>query len=1043
MAEGLEAEVAAARADTRRVFGPFLLLGELGKGGMGVVYRAWDERLRRVVAIKTLLDPDATSVQRFEREAQALAKLRHPGIVGVHGVGNVAGRHYLAMDFVEGAPLANLVGPRASGRLPLTHALEVVRDVARAVHAAHEQGVIHRDLKPANVIVEPSGRAVVLDFGLAKVRGAANLTRSGATMGTPAFMAPEQVGDQGDADARTDVYALGAILYNVLTGRPPFVGPSEINIITALVNRDPVPPSELNARAAGDLETICLRCLEKDPSRRYATARDVAAEIERHLSGEPIEARPIGPLERWSRRVRRNKLVTALAVLAGSALLALASIGVRAAVLRARADEERRAQERAEAAANAAKLADERRLTREKTATIFAERAARSLEKGRHREAAMEAAESLACLEGSAARASYFAARQGPHGKPRVIVPPSPASPCSLAISPDRSLLALGRTDGSIVLRSLPGGEDRGTIPGLTEGARLAWRPGVDRHELLVASGRSVLLWRETTGRLEPLADLPGPCPCAWDPSGDRILAWNGDELSAFDVKSRERRTIASGLGMGLYGASESPDGALIAIWGTNYKVEVVDQKGQHFATLAGPFGGTVKQVAWAPRGSGRLQRFATSAYDGRVRVWEIGQTGTIYEVSLFAAGNSEEGSIAWSLSADRLLTAWDDGLARIWDARSERLSVLELDSASPIFLVAWVSDDLAALAARDGSVTLVETRGREDVVTRAETREVESVAWSRDGRLATAGRTWSLVIDGPDRRWDLGNWILSTDWSPAGDRVAAAVCSRPKGLGHVYAFDPSRPGTDGTVAAFAHDEREEWGTRVAWSPDGKWLAGGWGAPWAPPGSFWISIDDPAAGPAAERIHLERYITGLRWLRGTLVVSTTDGFVRAFEPATRRELASVKLGESVTALACSPDGKLVAAAVGRETRLLDPSLATVGVLAAHEREVAAIAFDPPGKRIATAAVDRTLKVHALGGAHELLQTIQLDGTPNAAAYHPDGQRIAISFKDQGGVVQVWPLDEILGGTPRERILAEAKAETGLEVDPEVKRVLHD
>ncbi|MBI3726205.1 serine/threonine protein kinase, partial [bacterium] len=193
----LSREVEAARADPSRHFGPFLLLSPIGRGGMGVVFRAWNERLRRVVALKTILESEdlpRESVERFRREAEAAARLRHPGIVSVHEAGELSGKHYMAMDFVAGETLERRLAPKdGREKIALTKALEVVRDVARAVEHAHSQGVVHRDLKPANIIIDESGRALVLDFGLASVRGSGTkVTRTGVAMGTPAYMSPEQ-----------------------------------------------------------------------------------------------------------------------------------------------------------------------------------------------------------------------------------------------------------------------------------------------------------------------------------------------------------------------------------------------------------------------------------------------------------------------------------------------------------------------------------------------------------------------------------------------------------------------------------------------------------------------------------------------------------------------------------------------------------------------------------------------------------------------------------------------------------------------------------
>src|SRR5579871_1011792 len=305
-ARDLAEEVARARTDPRRAFGHFLILSELGKGGMGVVFRAWDDRLKRLTALKTLGSAgDAQAIKRFQREAEAVARLRHPGIVSVFEAGELGGQQFLAMEFIEGRTLEQrLQGVRVEGsthpddgegsrsrktRIALHKALEAVRDAARAVHYAHEQGVIHRDLKPQNIMLDRADRAHVLDFGLALVNDSqdARITKAGTRIGTLAYMSPEQATGQ-PLDARSDVWSLGATLYTVLTNRCPFEAESELALLAALTSVDPSPPSAHNPRARGDLDVICLRCLEKEREKRYPSAAALADDLDRHLAGEPI-----------------------------------------------------------------------------------------------------------------------------------------------------------------------------------------------------------------------------------------------------------------------------------------------------------------------------------------------------------------------------------------------------------------------------------------------------------------------------------------------------------------------------------------------------------------------------------------------------------------------------------------------------------------------------------------------------------------------------------------------------------------------------------
>jgi serine/threonine-protein kinase len=299
----------------------------LGHGGMGVVFKARHMRLNRVVALKMALAGAYASPherERFQREAEAVATLRHPNIVQIHDVGNSEGRPYFTMEYVEGGSLAQkLAGTPQAAR----EAAMLVATLAGAVHAAHAGGIVHRDLKPANVLLTADGTPKISDFGLARrLGGETGLTRSGAAVGTPSYMAPEQARSQGEAvGPATDVYALGAILYELLTGRPPFRAETAAETVLQVIYQDPVPPARLNATVPRDLETICLKCLQKDPEKRYPAAAQLGADVGRFLRNEPIQARPTGRVEHVVRWVRRRP---ALAGLLATALLVVLAGGV-------------------------------------------------------------------------------------------------------------------------------------------------------------------------------------------------------------------------------------------------------------------------------------------------------------------------------------------------------------------------------------------------------------------------------------------------------------------------------------------------------------------------------------------------------------------------------------------------------------------------------------------------------------------------------------------------------------------------------------------
>jgi serine/threonine-protein kinase len=305
-------ESAAPPADDRAPPG-YEVLGEVGRGGMGIVYRARQVALNREVALKMILSgshADANEMARFRREGQAIARLQHPNIVAIHEVGEHNGRPFFSLEFCSGGSLEQqLAGWRP---LPPGKAAALVQQLAQAMHAAHQAKVIHRDLKPANVLLTADGTPRITDFGLAKKLDESGHTRTGSVLGTPSYMAPEQAAGKKEVGPAADVYALGAILYACLTGRPPFLAATPFDTIVQVLSEEPVPPRQRNDKVPMDLETVCLKALHKDPKNRYGSAAALAEDLGRYLGGEPVHARPVGRLERSWKWVRRNPAVAAL-----------------------------------------------------------------------------------------------------------------------------------------------------------------------------------------------------------------------------------------------------------------------------------------------------------------------------------------------------------------------------------------------------------------------------------------------------------------------------------------------------------------------------------------------------------------------------------------------------------------------------------------------------------------------------------------------------------------------------------------------------------
>jgi len=300
-----------------RTFGDYELLELIARGGMGVVYKARQKKLNRIVAIKMILAgqfADEMQVERFYAEAEAAANLRHPNIVAVHEIGVVDNQHFFSMDFIEGKSLADLVRDQT---LSPRKAAEYMRCISETMQFAHDRGILHRDLKPSNILVDKRDEPLITDFGLAKqVSGQSQLTVSGAVVGTPSYMPPEQAAGRNEqAGPTSDIYSLGAILYELIAGRPPFRAATPFETIRQVLEMEPVSPRVINPSVPRDLETICLKCLQKDQSRRYSSAADLAEELRRFMDGEPILARPVGRVEWFWRLCKRNpKLSSAIAV---------------------------------------------------------------------------------------------------------------------------------------------------------------------------------------------------------------------------------------------------------------------------------------------------------------------------------------------------------------------------------------------------------------------------------------------------------------------------------------------------------------------------------------------------------------------------------------------------------------------------------------------------------------------------------------------------------------------------------------------------------
>lgn len=684
----------------------FEVLGELGRGGMGVVYKVRQTSLNRVVALKMILTgAHATDAarSRFAAEASVLAGLDHPHVVKVFDFGTHDGNPYLALEFVEGGTLESLL---AAGPLTPTAAARLAERIAGAITHTHEAGVIHRDLKPANVLLTGTDNPKVTDFGLARdMASASTLTATGAIVGTPSYMAPEQAsGRGGPVGPAADVYALGAILYECLTGRPPFRGATVLDTLDQVKTREPVAVRELQPGVPRDLETICLKCLQKDPEKRYGTARDLTDDLRRFLDGRPIIARPVGLAERGWRWCRRNKVVAGLlvavfgllaVVVVGSVFAATVADGrrVRAEQAEDRERTEREKAERAKDREQAEREKAERNEDRAEQQLLFArlERARAKRLSGRQGQrhdalADLRTAVEVARRRNATAeqlgeiRDEYIGALALPDVRPGPVVKYGAGyAPRTIALSPDAQFYATGTTAAGFAARVYRVGSNElvASLP----------RPEGFAHPYVVLSFSPD--GRYLTGDFHPHSRS-----VVWSieqravvaTSGVRVASGNRDEgpFVAFGrgeaalaegttvrvvslATGAEARTLKlpqpkSGQPQGATALAYSPDGCELAVWahGSASLLIYSGTADRPVRTVpAGSWGGNV--LAWHPDG----RHLATVGTDRSIVLWDTHQN---LRIAVLHGHTNGIHSLSFHPNGQFLGSAGGDGTTRIWD---------------------------------------------------------------------------------------------------------------------------------------------------------------------------------------------------------------------------------------------------------------------------------------------------------------------------------------------------------------------------------------
>ena len=1046
------------------------LISVVGCGGMGVVFEARHHQLGRRVALKmlrgdVLIDPQ--SRERFRAEGHALARLQHPNIIQVFEVGTTdpapggsPSVPFIALEFVDGGCLVQ----RTRSPQPPAAAARTVETLARAVHTAHLLGVIHRDLKPANVLLTPAGEPKVADFGIAKLvgddapPGPGAMTLSGYVFGTPEYMAPEQF-TVGAATPAIDVYSLGVILYQLLTARIPFQGATVADTMRLVLDQEPVPPRSLQPAVPRDLETICLKCLEKEPARRYESAEALADDLSRWAAGHPIRARALGPTGRAARWVRRNPLVAGL-----SGVLVVVALAGLTGVLWGWGEARRNA-----VAAEANATAAEASAASAREAERDARTAARNERRERYRVGVMAASGALRLHDTEAARRALddtplddrdwvwnllraqldrsqtVLAGRGNRSRMAWLTPdarwallqgedvtfrvwdtvgrveydrldlgPAPVAP---VLSPDGVVLAYGVPDHTVRLRELATGRTRAELRGHRDRVHTIDFSDDGRRVVTASHDGTLRVWDAADGRELRQFRAPPDENGALTLSPDgRLVASRGQEgtpaARLWELDTGRERATLGGHGGCAHFVMFSPTGdrVVTAERFPHTNVYVWDAAtGRRLAALKG-HENQVTSARFSPDGT----RLATTSSDRTVRLWDVSEAPAGRETEALHVLRGHAGAVnhaAFSADGSRLVSASHDRTVRYWNARSGELLAVLCGHTDQVITAEFRGDRSALVsAAIDGTVRVWDTAAAEGGgAVAGHENFVYHVAFFPDG-----GRVASAAWDGTARVWDATTGRELKRFDHGIDRYVTSVAVQADGK---YLATTARHEGHDEVTVRVWDVaagrvRHRWNLPIAWQ-DGR-------AAFAPRGDLLaagcrdgrVKLWDAASG--VEAAELPGGGVAVRDLAfspngSLLAVGYDDGdcTVRVWDVATRTVVRQLRgHAQGVYALAWNRAGTLLATgSLDRTARLWDAATGACVADLAHGTVVYGVAFSADGRLLACACGDNLVRTWDVASHRE---TAELSGHRNYVhhlAFSPDGSRLATASGDR--TLRIW------------------------------------